>query len=72
MDIVANERHFTVDEIAADWNLSRDTIRRVFINEDGVLRLSRPGTRYKRAHMTLRIPESVKWKVHRRMSTKAA
>lgn len=71
-DFAVNERHYTVDEIAAAWNLSRDTIRRMFINEDGVLKICRPGTRYKRAHTTLRIPESVKWRVHRRMSTKAA
>lgn len=71
-DIASNEKHFTVEEIAAAWNLSRDTIRRIFIREDGVLKLCRPGMRYKRAHTTLRIPESVKWRVHRRMSGKAA
>ena len=68
----ANDKHYTIDEVAAEWALSRDTIRRIFTNEDGVLKLCRPGTRYKRAHTTLRIPESVKWRVHRRLSAKAA
>jgi predicted transcriptional regulator len=68
----ANEKHYSVDEIAKEWGLSRDTIRRLFMNEDGVLKICRPGTRYKRAHTTLRIPESVKFRVHLRLSTKAA
>lgn len=65
----ATERHFTVEEISELWNLSRDTIRRLFLNEDGVLKISRPGNRYKRTHNTLRIPESVMCRVHRRMSS---
>lgn len=67
-----NERHFTVDEIAQTWNLSKDTIRRVFLVEEGVLKIARPGTRYKRAHNTLRIPDSVMRRVHCRMCGKAA
>jgi len=69
---IANEKHYSVDEIALDWGLSRDSIRRLFMDEDGVLKLCRPGTRYKRAHTTLRIPESVKYRVHNRLSAKAA
>ena len=64
----ALERHYEVDEIAEMWNLSRDTVRRIFLSEDGVLKIARPGTGYKRSHVTLRIPESVLCRVHRRMS----
>jgi len=67
----ALERHYEVDEIAEMWNLSRDTVRRLFFSEDGVLKIVRPGTRYKRSHVTLRVPESVLCRVHRRMSGKA-
>ena len=64
----ATEKHYTVDEIGELWNLSRDSVRRIFAAEDGVLRITRPGTRYKRTHTTLRIPESVLFRVHSRMT----
>jgi hypothetical protein len=67
----ALERHYEVDEIAEMWNLSRDTVRRIFLSEDGVLKIARPASRYKRSHVTLRVPESVLCRVHRRMSGKA-
>jgi hypothetical protein len=66
------ERHYEVDEIAKMWHLSRDTIRRIFFSEPGVLKVVRPGTRYKRSHVTLRIPESVLRRVHRGMSEAGA
>ncbi len=66
------EKHHTIEEIAEIWNLSKDTIRRIFLNEDGVLKIVRPGTRYKRAHVTLRIPDSIMRRVHRRMCGKVA
>jgi hypothetical protein len=31
------QRHYTVDEVAALWQLSRDTVRRLFQDEPGVL-----------------------------------
>lgn len=66
------EKHYTVEDIATMWSLSRDTIRRIFLNEDGVLKIVRPGTRYKRTHTTLRIPETVMRRVHYRMCAKVA
>ena len=62
------ELHFTVDEIAAMWKLSRDSVRRLFKNEPGVLAISPRGRRGKRAYVTLRIPSSVVERVHRRLS----
>jgi transcriptional regulator GlxA family with amidase domain len=52
------ERHYTVSELAEQWNLSRDTIRRMFENEPGVLVFTRPRVN-KRVYRTLRVPESV-------------
>ena len=37
------ERHYTVTELAEQWNLSRDTIQRMFEDEPGVVvRTGRP------------------------------
>ena len=60
------ERHYTVAEIAEIWQLSHDAIRRMFHSEPGVLVLgSRKQSR--RRYTTLRIPESVLQRVHRRL-----
>jgi hypothetical protein len=62
-------RHYTVAEIAALWNLSDDAVRNIFECEPGVLALGgerKPGKR--RGHVTLRIPEDVLERVHRRLS----
>lgn len=63
------ERHYSASELAELWNLSIDTIRRIFENEPGVLVLGeiRP-KRNRRRYTTLRIPESVVARVHRRLS----
>ncbi len=52
------ERHYTVTELAQQWNLSRDTIRRMFENEPESSSSDTP-KRNKRIYRTLRIPESV-------------
>ena len=60
------ERHFTVAEIAAMWKLSEDMVRRLFEKEPGVLVIE-TARRYKRRYRTLRVPESVVQRVHRKM-----
>jgi hypothetical protein len=62
-------RHYTVGEIAALWSLSDDAVRKIFEKEPGVLVIGdqRPCGR-KRKYITLRIPEYVLDRVHRRMS----
>jgi hypothetical protein len=62
-------RHYTVAEIAQLWNLSDDAVRNIFEKEPGVLVLggAQP-KRGKRGYTTLRIPEDVVERVHRRMS----
>ena len=59
------ERHFTVLEISQLWNLSEDTVRRLFRHEPGVLVLGEANTRRKRRYVTLRIPQSGLERVHR-------
>ena len=61
------ERHYSVAEIAETWNLSREVIRKLFEGEPGVLVIGNDATRSKRGYHTLRIPESVMERVHRRM-----
>jgi hypothetical protein len=62
------ERHYSVWEVAALWNLSQDAARKIFQNEPGVLILGGLGPTLKRRYTTLRIPESVLQRVHRRMT----
>lgn len=66
----AIERHFTVQEIAEMWNYSTNTIRRLFRDEKGVIKIGRPETRFKRKRFQLSIPESVLARVHQKLSVK--
>jgi hypothetical protein len=66
-----SEHHFTSKEVAEAWNLSQDTIYRLFANEPGVLILASERKKYKRTRRTLRIPESVKNRVYRRLQNVA-
>ena len=62
------ERHLTVEDVAGLWNLSPDSVRRLFEREPGVLVLMSPrGYGSRRRYRTLRIPESVVERVYRRM-----
>ena len=62
-------QHYTVAEIAAVWKLSADTIRRLFRDEPGVLVIGNQKPRYgRRRYLSLRIPEFVVERVHRRLS----
>ena len=62
----AFQRHFAVEDLAVRWGMSTDFVRRLFINEPGVVVFykQRPG---RRVYRTLRIPESVVLQVHRKM-----
>lgn len=65
---VIGSLYYTVDEIAAMWKLSHDSVRRLFRNEPGVLVISPRNRKGKRSYTTLRIPSSVVERVHRRLS----
>jgi hypothetical protein len=61
------ERHFTVAQIAKARNLSADTIRRLFVDEPGVIVLHKPKAR-RRSYRVLRIPERVERRVFDRLT----
>jgi hypothetical protein len=63
-----SERHYTISAIAQLWGLSKDSVRRLFKNEPGVIAISPRQRRGKRAYVTLRIPASVVERVYRKMS----
>jgi hypothetical protein len=63
-----DERHWSVGEIATAWNLSEDSVRRLFSGEPGVLVIGRPVKGSKRQYTTLRIPQSVVERVHTKYS----
>ncbi len=64
------ERHYSPAELAELWGLSSDTIRRLFEDEPGVVTIGERNPRSKRRYVTLRIPQSVAARVHRRLSPK--
>lgn len=67
-NLIVDERHFTPVELAKAWGVSPQTIRELFKDEAGVLKIGSDGTRTRRAYKTLRIPESVAERVHARLS----
>jgi len=60
------ERHYAAAEVAGLWHLNVETVRRLFEHEPGVvvLQAARAG---KRPYRTLRIPQSVLDRVHKRL-----
>ena len=62
------ERHFSPKELAELWGLDQSTVRRIFRDEPGVLRIPHLGRRGKRDYTSLRIPDSVAARVHERRS----
>jgi hypothetical protein len=62
------QENFTVAQIASMWQLSTDTIQRMFQDEVGVLPLGNKNPRGKRRRITLRIPREVMERVKKRRS----
>jgi hypothetical protein len=60
---VEHEQHFTPAEIAKQWGISPKTVRRMFVNTPGVLKL---GTKGK--HVSLRIPGRLLKAYHAKLS----
>ncbi|HXA67383.1 MAG TPA: hypothetical protein VNV82_19655 [Bryobacteraceae bacterium] len=60
------ERHFTPQDLADTWKLDETTIRRIFQDEPGVMKVGKANRRDgKRDYVTLRIPESVAERIYR-------
>jgi hypothetical protein len=66
--VMVDEKHYAPSELAEMWGVSVQTIRELFKDEEGVLKIGRDGTRMRRAYKTLRIPHSVAERVHTRLS----
>jgi hypothetical protein len=59
------ERHFTPKELAELWRLDESTIRRIFQDVPGVMKIGSIGRRNKRDYVTLRIPASAAARFYR-------
>jgi hypothetical protein len=70
-EAICEERHYSVIQLSALWNLSKQTVRRLFENEPDVVRIGEREARRKRGYVTLRIPESVVRRVHQRLRKSA-
>lgn len=71
------EQHYTIASIAEQWSLSYDTVRRLFLDEPGVLKIGERsrllgGRRkvYKRRYSIMRVPHSVLVRVQQRLVNK--
>lgn len=64
---LAREKHYSVIEIAKLWALSEKTVRKIFERESGVIHWSTEEKLHKRGYRTLRVPESVLQRVHRKL-----
>ena len=64
------ERHFTPGELGKLWGMHAGTIRRIFRDEPGVIRLGSIGRRSRRDYLSLRIPESVARRKHTQLSAR--
>lgn len=52
-------------ELAVQWKLSENSVRRLFQDLEGVFLLGNPNPRGKRGYVTMRIPESIALQVWR-------
>jgi len=66
-DELSAEKHYSIQDLVSLWSLSAQTIRRLFQDEPEVVAIGTHGSRRKRGYVTLRIPESVAQRVHRRL-----
>jgi hypothetical protein len=61
------EHHYAPCEVAELWHLDAETIRRLFQDEPGVVVLQAPIRKGRRPYKTIRIPQSVLERVHKRL-----
>lgn len=65
----STERHYSPADIAAMWRLSVDSVRKIFEKEPGVLIIGNSQSRRgKRSYTTLRIPQTVLNRIHKKLS----
>jgi hypothetical protein len=59
--------YLSVAQVAGAWGLSEEKIRELFRDDDEVLKIGEGEKRFKRAYITLRIPESAVLRVQDRL-----
>jgi hypothetical protein len=67
-NLIVDERHYAPADLAKAWAVDVETIRNLFREEPGVVKIGEKAPRHKRPYLTLRIPESVAVRVHKRLS----
>lgn len=66
---LALERHYSPQELGDLWGFDPNTIRRMFVDEPGVLKVGKQVRRDgKHPYVSLRIPASVALRVHEQKS----
>jgi hypothetical protein len=68
---LAAERHWSPAQVAEIWGFGPETIRRIFQNEPGVVVMTKPAKKNRQQHRTIRIPQTVLERVHRRLQKSA-
>jgi hypothetical protein len=63
-----SEKKFTTNELAENAGLHPNTIRKLFLDEPGVVRIGRPARGRHRQYFKLLIPTSVAQRVFQRMT----
>jgi hypothetical protein len=67
-NMIVDEKHYSPADLASAWSFDVETVRNIFRDEPGVLKLGDKNSKHKRGYTTLRIPESVAVRVHKRLS----
>ena len=67
MNQLLNQHHYTIKDLSQLWNLSNQTIIRMFTGVPGVIRIGKVSNR-RRTRISLRIPESVAERVYTQTS----
>jgi hypothetical protein len=67
---VENEKHLNLSELAATWGFSVETIRKLFADDPGAVKMpSASGPTGRRRYCIFRIPSSAAARLHKRLST---
>jgi hypothetical protein len=67
-NLVVDERHYAPADLTKVWGVDVETIRNLFREEPGVVKIGDKNPRHGRQYLTLRISESVAVRVHKRLS----
>jgi hypothetical protein len=67
-NLIVDEKHYSPADLAKAWGVNVETIRNVFREEPGVVKIGAKVPSHKRSYLTLRIPQSVAVRVHKRLS----